>query len=152
MPGTATAAARTREPNRPRIRSSAVPTARSTRSWLPSCLRAVAAIVVPPSSTAATCHVSCPMAAAATSGPSGCGPSSVVGLPRLPVAGAGRSATSPAATSRAMVSAANPLGIPISAAASARVVPGWSCTARTTAACADVRNPAFTRLIILAQL
>ena len=87
--------------------------------------RAVAATIVPPSSTAATCQVSCPMAAAATSGPFGCGPSTAVGLPRRPVARAGRSAMSPVATSRATVSAANPLGIPISAAASARVMPGW---------------------------
>ena len=36
--------------------------------------------------------------------------------PRVPVAGAGCSAISPAATSRATVSAANPLGIPISRA------------------------------------
>ena len=65
------------------------------------------------------------------------------GLPRLPVDGACRSQTSRAATRRATVSAAKPLGIPISAATWARVTPGWPCTARMIAACADVRSPAF---------
>ena len=83
------------------------------------------------------------MAAAATSGPSGCAHSDVVGLPRRPVDGAGRSQTSRAATRRATVSAAKPLGIPTSAATWARVTPGWPCTARMIAACADVRSPAF---------
>ena len=81
------------------------------------------------------------MATAATSGPSGCAHSDVVGLPRRPVDGAGRSETSRAATRRATVSAAKPLGIPISAATWARVTPGWPCTARMIAACADVPKP-----------
>jgi hypothetical protein len=95
VPGTATAAARTPAPNRPRTCSSAAVTASSTRSWSPSWARPVAAIIDPPSSTAATCQVSCPMAAAA--GPPGCAPSTAVGLPRRPVAGPGRSAMSSAA-------------------------------------------------------
>ena len=87
------------------------------------------------------------MAATATTGPSGWACSEVVGRPRVPVGGAGSSVSSRAATSRATVSAAKPLGMPSSWEIDARVAPGWSCTARSRAVCADVRGAVMSLII-----
>jgi hypothetical protein len=85
----------------------------------------------PPSTTVATSHDSCEIAATAATGPRGCGPSEPVGRPRLPVR-AGPSATTFAPTRRATVSLASPLEIPSSRASRARVIPGSAWTARST--------------------
>jgi hypothetical protein len=86
----------------------------------------------PPSTTVATSHDSCEIAATAAIGPRGCGRSEPVGRPRLPVARAGPSATTLDATRRATVALASPLEIPSSRTSRARVIPGSAWTARST--------------------